>query len=131
MVRNEVGLASKLRHPKAVVGIGRKQLQKRWRRMTGIAHRDMQLVGCDDPQPRISKLPPVLMSNHGDLYSARRFWSILNRVDYSRGGQEQDNDNQNWNDRPSQLNLRASVHLSRLAAGIHWSPTELNDGIDQ
>ena len=71
------------------------------------------------------------MSNRRDLYSAGRFWSILNRVDYSRGGQEQDNDNQNWNDRPGQLNLRASVDLSRLTVGIHCSPTELNDGIDQ
>src|SRR5207248_1531105 len=128
---NEVGLSSKLRHPKAVVGIGRKQLQKRWCRMTGIAHRDVQFVGGDDPQLRISKLPPVLMSDRGDLYRARRLWSILNRVDHSRRGQEEDNDNQNWNDRPSQLNLRASVHLSRLAAGIHCSPAELNDGIDQ
>jgi hypothetical protein len=71
------------------------------------------------------------MSNSGDLYSARRFRSILNRVDYSRRGQEQDNDNQNWNDRPSQLNLRASVYLSRLSAGTRRSSTELNNGIDQ
>src|SRR6266481_829994 len=98
--------------------------------MTGVAHRDVQFVGRDNSQLRISELPPVLMSNRGDLYSARRFWSILNRVDYSRGGQEQDNDNQNWNDRPRQLNLRASVYLSRLAAGIRRSSTELNDGID-
>src|SRR6266566_7235753 len=99
--------------------------------MTGIAHRDVQFVSCDDPQSRISKLPPVLMSNRGVLYSARRFWSILNRVDYSRSGQEQDDDNQNWNDRPGQLNLRAPIYLSRLPSGIRRSPTELNDGIDQ
>src|SRR5882724_11121022 len=99
--------------------------------MTGVAHRDVQFVCCDYSQLRISELPPVLMSNRGDLYSARRFWSILNRVDDSRGGQEHDHDNQNWNDRPSQFNLRASIHLSRLAAGILCSGTELNDGIDQ
>src|SRR5712675_3630754 len=99
--------------------------------MTGVAQRDVQFVGCNDSQLRISELPPVLMSNRGDLYSARRFWSILNRVDHSRRGQEQDNNNQNWNDRPGQLNLRASVHLSGLAAGILCSPTELNDGIEQ
>src|SRR5882762_10010122 len=109
MVRNEVGLASKLRHPKAVVGIGRKQLKECRCRMTGIAHRDVQFVSCYDPQFGIANLPPVLMSNRSDLYSARRFWSVLNRVDHSRSGQEQDNDNQNWNDRPSQLNLRASI----------------------
>src|SRR6266550_926064 len=71
VIRNEVGLACKLRHPKAVVGIGRKQLQKSWCRMTGIAYWDVQFVGCDYPQLRISKLPPVLMSNRGDMYSAR------------------------------------------------------------
>src|SRR5579864_4565629 len=99
--------------------------------MTGIAHRDVQFVGGDDPKFWVAKLPPILMSNRGDLYSARRFWSILHRVNHSRSGQEQDNDNQNWNDRPGQLNLRASVDLSRLAAGIRCSPTELNEGIDQ
>src|ERR1700688_1319564 len=129
VVGNEVGLSSKLRHPKAVVGIDRKQLQKRWCRLTGITHRDVQFVRGDDPQSRISKLPPVLMSNRGDQYSVRRFWSVLNRVDYSRGGQKQNDDNQNWNDRPGQLNLGASVHLSRLAAGIRCSPAELNDRI--
>jgi hypothetical protein len=71
------------------------------------------------------------MSNDGHLYSARRFWSILDRVDDSGSGQEQDDDNQNWNDCPGQLNLRASIHLSRLATGIHCSPTELNDGVSQ
>src|SRR5580658_2146127 len=99
--------------------------------MSGVAHRDVQFVGGDDPHLGIAKLPPVLMSNNGDIYRARRFWSILNRMDYSRGGQEQDDDNQNWNDRPGQLNLRAPIHLSGLAAGIHCSPTELNDAIEQ
>ena len=84
VIRNEVGLACKLWHPKAVVGIGRKQLQKRWCRMTGITHRDVQFVGCHDPQLRVAKLPPVLMSNRGDLYSPPVL-SILNRVDDSRG----------------------------------------------
>src|ERR1700692_2504551 len=130
VVGNEVGLSCKLRHPKAVVGIGRKQLQKRWCRMTGIAHREVQFFSGDDPQLRVAKLPPVLMSNRGDLYSARRFWSVLNRVDHSRGSQEQNDHNQSRNDRPGHLNLRASVYLSRLAAGIHCSPTELNDGVD-
>src|ERR1700690_1979577 len=99
--------------------------------MTRIADRDVQFVGGDDSQLRIAKLPPVLMSNDSDRYSARRLWSTLNRVDPSRGGQKQDDHNQNRNDRPGQLNLRASVHLRRFAAGIHCSPAELNDGIDQ
>src|SRR5580704_14100567 len=99
--------------------------------MTGIANWDVQFVGGDDPQLRIAKLPPVLMSNRGHLKTAGRHWNILNRVDYSCSGQEQDNDDQGWDDGPSQLNLRASVYLSRFAAGIDCSPTELNDGGDQ
>src|SRR5271155_4819459 len=75
VVRNKVRLACKLRHPKAVVGIGRKQLQKCWRRMIRIAHWDVQFISSDDPQLRVSKFPPVLMSNRGDFYSSRRFWS--------------------------------------------------------
>ena len=130
VVRNEVRFACKLRHPKAVVSIGREQLEKCWCRMTGIAHRDVQFVGGDDPQSGITKLPPVLMSNRGDLYSARRFWSILNRMDHSRSGQEQYNDYQNWNDRPGQLNLRASVDLSWLASAIRCSRAELNESVE-
>ena len=55
----------------------------------GIAHRDVQLVRGNDAQLRIAKLPPVLMSDGGDLDGARGFGSILNRVDHSRSGQEQ------------------------------------------
>ena len=120
-----------LRNPKAVVRICGKQLQKRWCRMTGIAHRDVQFVGGDDPQLRISKLPPVLMSNRDHIQSARRFWSILDRMDDSGSGQEQHNDNQNWNDGPGQLNLRASVHLGRFTTRIPCSPTEPDDGVNQ
>src|ERR1700722_14862428 len=99
--------------------------------MIRIAYRDVQFVGRDDPQLRIAKLPPILMSNHSDLYSARRFWSILDSMEDSGGGQEQDNHNQGGNDRPGQFDLRAPVYLSRLAAGIYFSPPELNDGIAQ
>ena len=70
MVWNEVRLACKLRHPEAVVGVDREQLQERWRRMIRIAHRNVQFVGGDDPQFGIAKFPPELMSNrdHIDVY---------------------------------------------------------------
>src|SRR5215469_286696 len=38
VIRNKVRLASQFWYPEAVVGIGRKQLQKGRRRMSGIAH---------------------------------------------------------------------------------------------
>src|SRR5580658_7986960 len=131
MVWNKVRFAGKFRHPKAVVSIGREQLQERRCRMFTIAHGDVQFVGGDDPQLWISKLPPVLMSNRDYIHSARRFGNILDGMDDSGSGQEQDNDNQNRNDRPGQLNMRASVHLSRLAAGTHCSPMELNERVSQ
>src|SRR5580692_11093178 len=99
--------------------------------MIRIADRDVQFVSGDDPQFRIAKFPPVLMSNRDHIQGAGRLWGILDRMNDSGSGQEQDNDNQNWNDRPSQLNLRASIHLSRLAVGILRSPPELDDGVDQ
>src|ERR1700747_1196208 len=41
MIRNEVRLASHLRHPEAVVSIRRKQLQERRRRVGGVAYWDV------------------------------------------------------------------------------------------
>src|ERR1700691_3295692 len=99
--------------------------------MTRVADRNVQFVGGDDPQLRITKFPPVLMSNRDHIQSASRLGSILDRVDDSGSDQEEDKDNQNWNDRPGHLNLCATVNLSGLAAGIRCSPTELNDGVDQ
>ncbi len=63
MVGNQVGLAGEFRDPEAVVGVGRKQGQERRSRMRGIAHRDVQFIRCNDPQLRVAKLPPVLMSD--------------------------------------------------------------------
>ena len=97
--------------------------------MIRIAYGNVQFVRGNDPQLGIAKFPPVLMPNHGDLYSAGRLWSILNGMDDSGSGQEQHDDDQDWNDCPGQLNLRAPIYLSRLAAGIYGSPTELDDGI--
>ena len=80
---------------------GRYWAESNWRKVgvghrTGVAHRNVQFVGGDDSQSRISKLPPVLMSDRGDLYLARWFWSILNRVPLAQWPREQDDDNQNW-----------------------------------
>jgi len=131
MVGNEVGLACQLRYPETMVGVGREQLQKRRCRMTWIAHRNMQLVCCDDPKLWIAKFPPVLMSNRDHIQSAGRFGRILHRVDYPRGGQEQNNYDEDRNDRPGQLNLHAAIYLSRFTASVHSTTTKLDDGVEQ
>ena len=123
MVGNQVGLTREFRDPEAVVGVSRKQGQERRSRIGGIAHRDVKLVGCNDSQLRIAKLPPVLVSDGGDLDGARGLRSILNGMEYSRRCQEQHDNNEDGNDRPGQLNLRASIDLGRLTAGIRRSPT--------
>src|ERR1700745_2198135 len=131
MVGNQVGLAREFRNPEAVVSVSRKQGQERRSGIRWIAHRDVQLIGCNDPQLRVTKLPPELVPDGSDLDGARWLRSVLNRMEYSRRSQEQHHNDEDGNDRPGQLNLRTSVHLSRFADGILCSPTELNNGIDQ
>ena len=87
--------------------------------------------GEPHPQLRITILPPVLVSDDGDLEGVGRFRSVLNSVDYSRRGQKQHDYDQDGNDRPRQLNLCAPVELSRLATRIPSSPPKLNDPLNQ
>src|SRR5437016_784537 len=100
MVGNQVGLTREFRDPEAVVSVSRKQGQERRSRIRGIAHRDVQLIRCNDPQLRVAKLPPVLVPDGSDLDGARWLGSILNRMEYSRRCQEQDDNDENGNDRP-------------------------------
>src|ERR1700688_134031 len=131
MIGNKVCLARKLRNPETMVCVSRKQPQESWRRMTRVAYRNVQLVRSNDAELRIAKLPPVLMSNRGDLYSARRLWSILNRVDHHRGGQKQTDHNQHGNDRPCHLNLVASVDLGRVTVRIRVVRAKFKNRINQ
>jgi hypothetical protein len=66
-IRNQVGFSAELGDPEAVVGIGRQQLQECWCRVGRIARRNVQLVGRDDAELWISKLPPVLVPDDGDV----------------------------------------------------------------
>jgi hypothetical protein len=56
-------LPAKLRHPEAVIHVGRQQVQKcRLRIAHGRAHRHVQFVGRHDAQLGIAELPPELVS---------------------------------------------------------------------
>ena len=99
--------------------------------MTGIADWNMQFIRRDNIQLRVAKLPPVLMPDRDHIQSAGWLWSVLYRVDDSRGSQKQNDHYQSGNDGPCQLNLHASIHLSWFTATVHCSPTESNDGVKQ
>ena len=99
--------------------------------MSWIAHRNVQFVSRDDAQSRIAVLPPELVANRGDLHGRRGFPGILDRMNHACRREKQDKHNQDGNDGPSQLNLRAPVHLGRFASGCQRLVTELDDGLDQ
>ena len=99
--------------------------------MTGIADWNMQFVRRDNTELRVAKLPPVLMPDRDHIQSAGWLWSVLYRVDHSRGSQKQNDHYQSGNDGPCQLNLHASIHLSWFTATVHCSPTEPNDGVKE
>src|SRR5208337_127799 len=79
----------------------------------------------------ITKLPPELMANGGDLQSGCRLGGVLDGLNRSGGGQKQHNHDQDWNNGPGQLDLRTAVHLGRFTPRVHRSPAEFHDGIDQ
>lgn len=96
-----------------------------------VADLQEQLLGRDDVERWISKLPPELVTNGRNFHGRLRFRSILDRVNHTRSGQKQNNHDQDWNDRPGQLNLCTSVHLSGLALRIPGFLAEFHDCICQ
>src|SRR5215469_10572765 len=118
VIRNQVGLSSKLGHPEAVIGVGGEQFQECRCGMSGVAYRDMEFVRGDDAEIGIPKFPPKLVADRGDLHCPCRPWRVLDGVDHAGGSSEQHGDDQDWDHRPGQLNLGASVHLSGLTPTI-------------
>src|SRR5258706_1165740 len=99
--------------------------------MSRAANRNVQFVSRYDAEGRISELPPELMADRGDLKRCGWFRSILDRVNHAGGGQKQNDHDQNPNDGPGQLNLRAAIYLCRLALIIPRAPAEPYYGIGQ
>src|SRR5262250_690589 len=65
VIRNQIRLSGKLRHPEAVIGVSGKQFQECGCGMSGIAHGDMEFVRGDDSKRRIAKFPPKLVPDCG------------------------------------------------------------------
>ena len=91
----------------------------------------MQLVGRDHPERRVAVLPPELVPDHGDFDRGGRLRRVLDGVNHASRRREQDQDDQDRNDRPRQLDLRAAIHLRRFAIGVRRRGAELHDGVDQ
>src|SRR6516165_4071035 len=98
--------------------------------MSGIAYRNMELVRGDDAELGISKFPPKLMPDCDHLYSSCGLRRVLDRMNHL-GCSEQHRNDEDWNHGPGQLNLRAPIHLRRLALCVGDSAAELHYGVYQ
>jgi hypothetical protein len=127
---DDVGLAGELRDPEAVNHVGGLERDERARRPRGVADRDVQLVGRHDPQLRIANLPPPLVPHHRDLDRVAGGRRPLDREDVPGCRQEQDDHDEKRHDGPRQLDLRAAVHLGRIAAVVSRAVPAADDRVD-
>ncbi len=89
--------------------------------MRGIADRNMQFVGSDHSQCGISKLPPELMADSGDLDGALRHAGILYGMDDASRGHKEHQHNEYRDHGPGKFDLIAAVNLRRLWAILRTS----------
>ncbi len=99
--------------------------------MGGVAHWNVQFVRRDNAKCRVPKFPPELVPYNNYLYGRRGFWNILDAVNHAGSCQKKDNDDQDWNDGPGQLNLRASIHLGWLTLCARYFAAEFHYDIAQ
>lgn len=130
-IGNEVGFSSELWNPKAVVGIDGEQFDESGRGIGAIADRNVEFIGSDDAESRVTELPPELMADGGDLDCAGGRNCILNGLNDARSGEEKNQDNKNGDDGPSQFHLIATVDLGWLAMVIRGTAAISNHDVDQ
>src|SRR5215469_6801860 len=80
VIRNQVRLSCKLRHPETVIGVGGEQFQECRCGMSRVTHGDMEFVRGDDTQRWIPKFPPKLVPDCGHLYSPCGLRRVLDRM---------------------------------------------------
>src|SRR6202012_460439 len=94
MIRDQVCLSSQLRDPKAMIDIGRSQLEEgRCRRSAG-THRNVEFICGNYVVFRVPKLPPELMSDDGDIESRLGLWRVLDGEDNACRCEEKNDHNQ-------------------------------------
>src|SRR6202795_4785406 len=128
---NQICLSCKPWHPEAMFGIRRNQGHKGRCGMRRVAHRYMQFIGRDHTQSGITKFPPELMADGNDLNRCGRLRSILDRMDYACGGEEQHQHDEHRDHRPCEFHLIAAINLRRFAAVVGAAPAILRDGIHE
>src|ERR1700739_1470802 len=99
--------------------------------MGWVAYGYMEFVRCNDTKPRIPEFPPELVPYNRYLYGCRRFWSVLDRVNHAGGSGEQHRNDEDWNHRPGQFDLRASIHLRWLVLGVRDSVSKFHHDVTQ
>ena len=125
-IRNQVGLARKLRDPEAVNHILGLEVQE-----GGLTDRQMEFVGRDEVIVLVLQFPPPLMSHHADGEAVRRRFILLEDEDPSCGDQAENNDDQDRRDRPGEFELFASIDLGRLPALIARALPVARHGVGQ
>ena len=115
-VGDQIGFSRQLRNPEAVDDIRR--LERKGGRMAALdcarAHRDMDLVGRDDSLLRVANLPPPLVADEPYLDGVFRHRGILDFSDRAARHENENERDQDRNDRPCELDMRAAVNLRRL-----------------
>ena len=131
LIRDDVSLAGKARHPEAMRDVGRLEIEKGRRGILRIAQRHVQLVGGDDAEVRVAELPPPLMRDDVDAERARRPRRCLHRI-YGAGGDEDEHQyNDDGDRRPCELDRAAAIHLRRLAGVVAGAGAKSHDAVGQ
>ena len=79
--------------------------------MARITDRDMQFVRSDNPELRIAKFPPELMSDHDDIQCSLWLADVFSVEDDPSGSQEHNDNDDHGNYRPGKLDLTTAINL--------------------
>src|SRR5579871_2799438 len=83
-VRNQIHLAAELRYPEAVISVRGQEGDRCRSGLRCIAEWNVEFVGSDDSQFRITEFPPKLMSYSHYFEGIGRHFGVLNRMDDPR-----------------------------------------------
>lgn len=131
VIRYEIHLARKTRHPEAVIRICGNQRQESAAWMLRFAYRHVEFVRRYHVDPWVTKLPPELVTHNGDFDVIRILRGVLDAVNNAGRGKEQKKDNIKRNDCPCHFYLSASIDLRRFPIIKWFALPESNNGVNQ
>ena len=130
LVGNQIHLAGQIRHPEAVIDVGRGHGHVGGRGGLRVAGGKMQFIGRNHARGRIAIFPPILMANHHHVQRVGRLARLLVYGDDASGGQKKHHQNQNRNHRPQHFDLIAAVDLRWIGIGVAGAMAEADDGVE-